>query len=931
MIVSIAGIPITYSSNQVLNVLEETEDVVLTCSAETGEWQLPSGSVSQSFPVLTLSKVTSLDNNTVYTCKRIIDGDTLFEISVTLLVELGAIGSGVKELSVEDSQTPSTVQPSSQTTIISSIPITTGTIYSSSSSLLAATSLPSPVVSSSTVPTMSTQEPMVPSSSVFATVEPTSISSSQSLIPTSSTASTTVVSTTPAFHSSTPVSTSTVLESSTQPTSSQTTPTPEITTTTPVATTNAPTTPTATTEQVLNTTTEPDTTNQTTTTTPSVPASTPLSAGVVAIPVALSLIAALLLLLGVIALLFCCLLPCIRTKKDTKMQKLDNEYYTEKGDSSLESMGDKNVPTDLLPPYTSLEEHVFSVEIVQSEFKERVTDLWENEFDQLTEEYNSLGGIEMRYPAEVAVSDAIRGKNRYRNILPYDRSRVVLSSDPLVPGSDYINASHIPGSLVSQRFISSQGPKENTVNDFWQMLWENRVKHLVMLTRVVERGKKKCEQYWPDKVGDGVHMGPFYVTLVNLVRENLWVSREMVVRKGAKEKQLVKQFQFVGWPDFEAPRFPQDLILFMRKVKYEIGQDTSTLCVHCSAGVGRSGTFISLFNLMEAIANGSDISIFNVVNDMREYRPQMVQSWAQYRFIYLAVLELIHGDTSLHMNTFCNYFISRIQAESPLFALQFNELEFQSDKSFSMPIIRALYPSAINPDTMVLPFDDCRVVLEGPYWEGADYINASYVESFCGKQQFIATQLPISESVRDLLQLIFQTKSPMVVLLTSYEEFEEMVYDEGRIRYWPDPMTQHEFEGYTLLNESQFVHPLTNRMRLDNIAGGESHVFNLVTLLDWTVSGEFDISAESLQRLFQVTQDIEQSLEEEPKRPIVVQCRDGSGATGVFICAYNSICRIKCDQSVDVFQTAKRLRYCRQYMISSWVSFNDILITPLIT
>ena len=628
--------------------------------------------------------------------------------------------------------------------------------------------------------------------------------------------------------------------------------------------------------------------------------------------------------MGPIALLACWLLPCVRGR-GAKLQRLDNEFYIEKGDST-DSMGSKSAPLNPLPLSPSITLGEFYPKIALGEFKERVNELWQKEFNQLTEEYNSLGGIEMRYPAEIATSEEVKIKNRYRNILPYDRSRVVLNGDPAVPGSDYINASHIPGLLVPQRFITSQGPKENTVGDFWQMLWENRIRHVVMVTKVMEKAKKKCEQYWPDRVGDGVHVGPFHVTLVDLSKEPMWVCREMMMSKGGKEKHKVTQFQFIGWPDFEAPRFPKELTLFMEKVKSEIGEDASTICVHCSAGVGRSGTFITLYNLMESIHSGDSISIFSVVNEMREYRPQMVQAWGQYKFIYLAVLELIQGDTSLHMNTFCHLYDNRIQADSPIFVSQFNELEFQCDKSFTGTIERALDTNAINPDTMVLPFDESRVALYAPYWSGTDYINASHVEGHCGEKQFIATQLPVSESVRDLMQLIFQTRSPIVLLLASCEEFDKMAFDEGRIRYWPDPMTQHEFDGYTLLNENKFQHPLTNRLKLENVALKQAHEFDLVTLLDWTISGEFDVTPGGLQRLFDVTEAIDRSLQQVPDCPIVVQCRDGSGATGVFLAVYNSICRVRAEQSVDIFQTAKRLRACRQYMVSSWVSNNYVAL-----
>ena len=614
----------------------------------------------------------------------------------------------------------------------------------------------------------------------------------------------------------------------------------------------------------------------------------------------------------------CCCCLRDRPHKHNKL-RLSPEFYPDNKTDSLRSVQRKELaPSPSLSP--SVIEGDFSRPIAPSDFKERVNELWEQEYDQLIEEYNSLGGAEMRYPAETAVRPGETAKNRYKNILPYDRSRVVLRGTTGGEGTGYINASHIPGILIPQRFICSQGPKENTVNDFWLMLWENEVRHLVMVTKLVERGKKKCECYWPQRVGDGERRGDLFVTLVNLVTEDMWTIREMMVRNAAGEKRVVKQMQFTGWPDFEAPKHPRDLILFLQRVKLEVAEDTSVICVHCSAGVGRTGTFIALYNLMEQVGDGSSFSIWHVVNEMREYRPQMVQAWSQYRFMYLAVLELMQGDTCVQVNNFPHYVQFRLQTHSPIFTTQFHELDYQAEKTYTRLIERAFDVDAVNPDTMVLPYDDTRVVLSDTFWDGTDYINASYIEGISGAREFIATQLPVSESVRDMMQLVYQTKSAVVVLLASYLEFDEMSYDEGRIRYWPVPMTQHEFSGYTLMNENTFIHPLFNKLRLIHAEQEKPHEFTLVTLLDWTKEGEFGTTPDCLQRLFQVTQLIERCQEEEPSRPIIIQCKDGSGATGVLIAALNSIGQIKSGGNLDIFQIAKRMRSCRQCMISSLVS-----------
>ncbi|KAI6649156.1 hypothetical protein LOD99_11525 [Oopsacas minuta] len=908
------NIPINYTTNQVLEVVENTNNLVITCSADTGE--LISGGVAQSYPSVIIPTVTSQHDNNVYTCRRIIGGEILFEVSLTLMVPVSSTTQGVTSIPSVTSTTSGTIQSSSSTMVDATEPTnTTRTIAD-----------PTTTAETTTTPTTGTTTPEIITTTTVTTPTTRTITDPTTTAETPTTTTTTSVTTTPEIITTTTVTTPTTTTITDPTTTDRTTTTKTTPNTTPtIATTTTTTTTTTTITTESKTTTEPQTgltADLTSTSTSSGQTKIPITTSqlplhIIALPAALGLIAVLCCLLGIIFLFVCCCFLCSKRGKMSQLQKLDNELYTENGTSSLEKLPSEEMLIDPMPPFICESEVIFSLDIVQSEFKDRVNELWEKEEDQLIQEYNSLGGIEMRYPADIAVSPAAEGKNRYRNILPYDRSRVALKVDPREPGTGYINASHIPGILTSQNFISSQGPKENTVNDFWEMLWENQVKHLVMLTRLLEGNKKKCEKYWPDKVGDGEHRGQFFVTLVNLVTEKMWVTRELMVRNEDGDKHLVKQFQFIGWPDFGAPRFPQDLILFIRKVKLETGTDTSTICVHCSAGVGRSGTFIALYNMLGPIAAGRNLSIFKVVNEMREYRTQMVQSWLQYRFIYLTVLELIHGDTSIHMNNFHGFYQSRMLTHSPVFTTQFHELDYQTEKSFTRTIERAFEVDVINPDTSVLPYDDCRVVLTAPYWDGSDYINASYVDGYDSYATFIATQLPVSDSVRDLMQLIYQTKSPVVVLLASYLEFEDMKYDEGRIKYWPDPMTQHEFSGYTLMNENTFIHPLINRLKLVNVAFAEAHEFTLVTLLDWTKAGEFGTTIDCMQRLLQVAQLIEKCQEQKPIRPIIIHCKDGSGATGVLITALISIRQIKCENNVDIFQVAKRIRYNRQYMINS--------------
>ncbi|KAG0727794.1 Receptor-type tyrosine-protein phosphatase beta [Chionoecetes opilio] len=159
----------------------------------------------------------------------------------------------------------------------------------------------------------------------------------------------------------------------------------------------------------------------------------------------------------------------------------------------------------------------------------------------------------------------------------------MLKEYPNTPYSDFINASYIHGYSVAREFIASQGPLRNTVNDFWRMVWEKNVHVIVMVTQCVERNKKH-------------------------------------------KVRLIRQFHFVAWPDMGCPTTPDTLIHFVKTVRKAVPKESSHVVVHCSAGVGRTGTFIGLSNLMEEMSDQNSIDVFHTVYRMRLHRVNMVQT-----------------------------------------------------------------------------------------------------------------------------------------------------------------------------------------------------------------------------------------------------------------------------------------------------------------
>ncbi|XP_044126391.1 tenascin-X-like [Bufo gargarizans] len=278
-----------------------------------------------------------------------------------------------------------------------------------------------------------------------------------------------------------------------------------------------------------------------------------------------------------------------------------------------------------------------------------------------SEEYEKLAHVGVEQTKLAADNSENRQKNRYTNVLPYDVSRVVLSSAENL-SEDYINANYIPGYSSPKEFIAAQGPLPKTVSDFWRMIWEKDVKAIVMLTKCVELGKVKCEEYWPQK------SSKVYGNLsVSIADENIlpdWTTRDFIlVNEQSRQSKKVRHFHFTAWPDHGVPRTTSDLIQFRNLVReytancYPVN---SPILVHCSAGVGRTGTFIGLDRIIKQIETEARIDVYGIVYDLRMHRVLMVQTESQYIFLNRCALDIIKAqketDTDLiYRNTSAIY------------------------------------------------------------------------------------------------------------------------------------------------------------------------------------------------------------------------------------------------------------------------------------
>ncbi|XP_010764284.1 receptor-type tyrosine-protein phosphatase eta-like, partial [Notothenia coriiceps] len=268
-------------------------------------------------------------------------------------------------------------------------------------------------------------------------------------------------------------------------------------------------------------------------------------------------------------------------------------------------------------------------------------------FAEEFEDLKMVGTVQLKTNAERLEN---KPKNRYANVLPYDSSRVKLSIIHGSPYDDYINANYMPGYNSRKEFIAAQGPLPGTVNDFWRMIWEKNVRSLVMLTRCNEQGRVKCEQYWAQGTK---HFENITVTTTSEIALEDWTIRDFDVKNvKTAETRSVRHFHFTAWPDHGVPQTTELLISFRHLVREHMDQFSrhSPTVVHCSAGVGRTGTFIAIDHLMFQIERENIVDVFGIVYDLRMHRPLMVQTEDQYVFLNQCAIDIIRSRTGTNVD-----------------------------------------------------------------------------------------------------------------------------------------------------------------------------------------------------------------------------------------------------------------------------------------
>ncbi|XP_031146458.1 tyrosine-protein phosphatase non-receptor type 22 isoform X2 [Sander lucioperca] len=246
------------------------------------------------------------------------------------------------------------------------------------------------------------------------------------------------------------------------------------------------------------------------------------------------------------------------------------------------------------------------------------------------------------FPTKTAEKQENIKKNRYKDIVPFDHTRVKLTLTTTKNDTDYINASFIKGASGSRAYIATQGPLPHTVLDFLRMLWEYNIKVVVMACREFEMGKKKCERYWPQKQEQPFVCELFTVHCDSEENKGDYLTRTLRVTYRNCSRTL-KQLHYLNWPDHGVPDSIPPILDMLHEMRSYQPHDDVPFCIHCSAGCGRTGVLCVIdytWNLLKKQMITPDFSIYDLVQNMRTQRPSLVQTKEQYELVYRTIKSL---------------------------------------------------------------------------------------------------------------------------------------------------------------------------------------------------------------------------------------------------------------------------------------------------
>uniref|UniRef100_A0A672MDQ9 protein-tyrosine-phosphatase n=1 Tax=Sinocyclocheilus grahami TaxID=75366 RepID=A0A672MDQ9_SINGR len=474
-----------------------------------------------------------------------------------------------------------------------------------------------------------------------------------------------------------------------------------------------------------------------------------------------------------------------------------------------------------------------------------------------------------------------------------DRHRVKLH--PLLgdPNSDYINANYI-----------DVRPKQETVYDFWRMVWQENCFSIVMITKLVEVGRVKCCKYWPD---ESEMYGDIKITLLKTETLAEYTVRTFALeRRGYSAKHEVCQFHFTSWPEHGVPYHATGLLAFIRRVKSSTPLDAGPVVVHCSVGAGRTGCYIVLDVMLDMAECEGVVDIYNCVKTLCSRRINMIQTEEQYIFIHDAILEAcLCGETAIPVNEFALAYKEMLRVDS-----QSNSSQLREEFQISLVTLHNCILISPNCDFYidVLPPDRALAFLVTTEGESNNYINAALMDSFHRPAAFIVTPHPLPGTTSDFWRLVFDYGCTSVVMLNQLNQSNS---------YWPEPGLQQygpmQVEFLSMSADEDIITRLFRVKNVTRLQEGQLVVCQF-QFLRWSAYRDVPDSKKAFLNLLASVQKWQRECGE---GRTVVHCLNGGGRSGTY-CASNILMEmIQYQNIVDVFYAVKTLRNAKPNMVET--------------